>query len=529
VPELTVESGPDIGKRYSFASEVVVGRGDVADIRVDDGTVSRRHAVLRAEASAWQVEDLGSANGTQVNDTPISGRQTLRDGDIIALGQLRMRFRQEIAEPTVRAPTPVTPPPQEGPGGRLFQEMLSRVRLFCDIGELGAQRHNSPDELARKAMSVVLQGFPRLDRVALFVHVPVGDTLSLLAQATRDGRAFQPTSVAPIAREALQHQHGLLLLDRVDRNALTERLRMQELFGACAAMPLRYAGEPIGVLYLDSVKDADALRLADREHLVATAGLIAALIAPLREPKRDFDVERHDLTLARRIQQRFLPQSPPTLTGYQIVDSYAAARVIGGDHYDFVSLADGRHGLVIADVSGKALSGALYMARLGAVLKQAAARTRSAGELLEDVNRVLYNELEAGMFVTMLVAVLETRSGAIEIASAGHPAPLLRRPDGGIDRLEAPNGPPLGAMSDPRYESGRYSLNVGEYVLLFTDGLDEAHNADGGLFGLERVEQVLSQRADARAAIEGLRETLARFVGSEPQSDDLTMVVLQRV
>lgn len=527
--QLTVESGPLEGLMFTFDGEVVLGRGEHADVRLDDTTVSRRHATLRPDGDAWVVEDLGSANGTYVGEQLVDSPTRLAPGDPFRVGQLRLAFALVAsARPAAPEPASVTPLPEETPQGRLFQDLLSRVRLFVDLGELGAQRASSAEELARKCLQAILLGFPRVDRSALFVHVPVGDSLSLLAHATRDGRALQPTAIAPLAREAMRHQQGLLLLDEGERNRLTESLRMNPLYGAAAAFAARHSGEPFGVLYVDSLKDGGALRASDRESLLAAAALIATLVAPLREPRRDFQVQRNDLTLARRIQQRFLPQSPPTLTGYRIVDSYAAARVIGGDHYDFITLADGRQAIIIADVSGEALSGALYMARLGAVLKQAAQRARRAAELLDDVNRVLYAELEAGMFVTMCVFVLEPRSGAVELASAGHPAPLVRRRDGRVETFDAPPAPALGTMSDPSYQSARHQLGNGECALLYTGGLSEARDADGAPFGLDRVRGIVAEADGAELVVTKLREGLARFVASQPQSVDLTLVAVQR-
>jgi hypothetical protein len=526
VPELVVEAGPLAGRSYSFSDRVVLGRGELVDLKLDDVTVSRRHCEIRPIDGGWEIRDLDSANGTLLNDVRLAEPAALADDDRIGMGQLVLRV--SLAARADATPLPTTPLPAEGAGNRVFQDLLSRLRMFCDLGELGGLRF-SIDELSRRALGALLQGFPRLNRAALFVHVPVGDTLSLLAQLTRDGRGLQPTSIAPLAREAMGHDGGMLLIDEAERRQLTERLRMPPLYGACAVLPLCGNGETFGVLYADSEKDAAALRAADREHLLAAAGLIGCLLVPLREPPRDFEVERHDLTLARRIQQRFLPQAPPTLTGYTVVDSYSAARVIGGDHYDFVTLVDGRQALIVADVSGKALSGALYMARLGAVLKQAASRARNACELLDDVNRVLYAELEAGMFVTMLVLVLEPRSGIAEVASAGHPLPLVRHRDSRVDTLAAPSGAALGAMSDPGYQAARLTLAPGDLVLMYTDGLDQAHDAEQQRFGLERVRAQLERADGAATLVRQLREELARFVGSEPQTDDLTLVVLQRL
>jgi serine phosphatase RsbU (regulator of sigma subunit) len=528
MPELIVESGPLAGASFSFDCQVVIGRGELVDVRLDDVTVSRRHAEVRPVLGTWELVDLGSANGVLLNDERIAAPRALKDGDRVGVGQIVLRFGS--ARPAAATPTPVTPLPAVPAGGaaRVFQELLSKVRMFCDLGELGNQKLD-PAALARRALEATLRGWPQLDRGAVFLLAPVGPGLNLLAQAARDQRAMQPNAIAPLAQEALRHASGLLLTDERERHQLTERLRMAPLYGAAAAIPLRHGGEAIGALYLDSLKDASALRASDREALVAAANVLACLLAPSREPQRDLEVERNDLALARRIQQRFLPQAPPALGGYAIVDDYAAARVIGGDHYDFVALADGRQALVVADVSGKAVSGALYMARLGAVLRQAASRTRRATELLDDINATLYAELEAGMFVTMLVMVLEPRTGAVELASAGHPAPLVRRTTGAVAALPIEGGPPLGAMSDPSYLPTRHQLDPGDCVLLYTDGLDEAHAPDGSLFGLERVTAALAAADTAQETIAALREALAAFVGNEPQSDDLTLLAVQRL
>lgn len=528
MPELFVESGPLAGASFSFDCLVTIGRGDLADVRIDDVTISRRHAELRPELGAWLVADLGSANGVLLNDVRIDAPRRLANGDRIGIGQVVLRFGS--SRPPAATPTPATPlPAVPGDGAaRVFQELLSRVRLFCDLGELGGESLDAP-ALAARALAALLRALPRVDRALLFVVAPVGHGLNPLGAAFRDQRDADPAALAPLALESLRHTSGLLLVDARERKLLTDRLRMAPLYGAAAAIPLRHQGEALGALYLDSLKDEQALRASDREALVGAANLLACLLAPTREPDRDGETDRNDLALARRIQQRFLPQTPPALPGYAIVDDYAAARVIGGDHYDFLALADGRQALVVADVSGKAVSGALYMARLGAALRQAAGRTRRATELLDDLNRTLYAELEAGMFVTMLVLVIEPRSGALELAAAGHPAPLVRRTDATVAPLAVEGGPPLGAMSEPTYTASRHALEPGELLLLYTDGLDEAHSPAGELFGLDRVSAALAGAASAQDAIAALRGALAAFVGNEPQSDDLTLLAVQRL
>jgi sigma-B regulation protein RsbU (phosphoserine phosphatase) len=256
---------------------------------------------------------------------------------------------------------------------------------------------------------------------------------------------------------------------------------------------------------------------------------LAWLIAANQAQSPERAVETHDLALARRIQQRFLPQSPPKLPGYRLADSYAAARVIGGDYFDYFPYRDGRHGLVIADVSGKAVSGALYMARLSIQVRMFARTLGSPEELLTALNRKLAQELEPGMFVTMLAAAIEPDSGTLEFANAGHPAPLLRATDGTVTELGESGALPLGAMSDTTFPQFRATLARGSCVLFYTDGLDEAHDLHQNLFGRERVIATLgSNGGDAQGTLDALLAEVARFTNGQTQSDDLTMIALAR-
>ncbi|HVF35116.1 MAG TPA: PP2C family protein-serine/threonine phosphatase, partial [Candidatus Saccharimonadia bacterium] len=199
------------------------------------------------------------------------------------------------------------------------------------------------------------------------------------------------------------------------------------------------------------------------------------------------------------------------------------------DHFDYLELADGRWLVLVADVSGKAVSGALYMARLGPMLKQAAALAYDPADLLERINVLLYGELEAGMFVTMLAVALEPASARIEVASAGHPEPFKRGANGAVETLHVPRGPPLGAVPGATYAIGASVLEPGELLLLYTDGLDEAHDVRQAMFGAERIVATLARTPHAAAVIEELLAQLGAFVGDAAQSDDLTLVVLERL
>ena len=498
MPTLAVESGPLAPRRYSFARRAVLGRGELADVRVEHETISRRHCEIRPLDDGWELVDLGSANGTRLNGEPVAGSAALADGDLVELGMVALRF---VREDAVSAPPPVA-------GTGVFHETLARIALFCELGDLLSQA--SGEASLERALAAVRRAYPRVEHASLLVRATAGGRWSIAASA---GPAIELETLAERAREGANHERGHAA---------------REGDGLWALLPARYAGELVGALHLASLADGDALRVSDRDALCAVATFLAPLLAPARAPTRDSASDDRDLALARRIQQRFLPQAPPRVPGYAIVDNYTAARIVGGDHFEYLALGDGRTAIVVADVSGKAVSGALYMARLGPLLRQAAAVARDPATLLAAVDTLLSPELEAGMFVTMVVVALDPGSNRIEAASAGHPAPFRRHPHGLVEALEVPRGPPLGAMAGASWSNVEATLAPGDLVLLYTDGLDEAHDARQSLFGVERIVAVLGEAPGAAHAIEALVTALGAFVGDAAQSDDLTLVVLER-
>jgi serine phosphatase RsbU (regulator of sigma subunit) len=326
----------------------------------------------------------------------------------------------------------------------------------------------------------------------------------------------------------VRQENGMAVVDAATRDALAKRLQVAGLPAALLGVPLRIGSEVLGALYLDSADHAQAWRAADQELFLGVAGQLAWLIATQRGRSSERAIESHDLALARRIQQRFLPQSAPAIGGYQIAESYSAARVIGGDYFDFFNYRDGRAGIVIADVSGKSVSGALYMARLSVQVRALARHMSGPNELLAGLNRKLYQELEPGMFVTMLAAALEPEAGTLEFSCAGHPPPLVRAADGRVSELAAPGALPLGAMNDVQFAQHSVTLAPGSCVLLYTDGLDEAHNEKQELFGKERVMEALRRGGNAQDVLDSMLVDLARFTAGEAQSDDLTLIAMSR-
>jgi PAS domain S-box-containing protein len=263
-------------------------------------------------------------------------------------------------------------------------------------------------------------------------------------------------------------------------------------------------------------------RVAERTEQLRSA------MAKQQEEARERQRIEQELQVARLIQQTLLPKSLPGLPGYDVAAYYQPAREVGGDFYDFLELEDSRLGLVVGDVSGKGVPAALVMAITRTML-HAAYRLGSPepGEILEQVNNILYPDIPPNMFVTCLAAILDSRSGRLQYANAGHDLPYLRHADG-VSELRA-TGMPLGLMPNMSYEQKEIALKPGESVLLYSDGLVEAHNPRREMFGFPRMQRFVGAHPGGATLIDCLLAELERFTGEDwEQEDDIALLTLQR-
>jgi serine phosphatase RsbU (regulator of sigma subunit) len=250
----------------------------------------------------------------------------------------------------------------------------------------------------------------------------------------------------------------------------------------------------------------------------------------LDEEMRERERVERELLVARRIQQASLPKEVPTLEGWQIAPFYQPAREVGGDFYDFHLLSEGRVGLVVGDATGKDVPAALVMSTTCGMLQLAAQAldSSSPSEVLARVNETLLARIPSNMFVTCFYAVLDPGSGSLSYANAGHDLPYLQR-RGEAKELRA-RGMPLGLMPGMGYEEMEIVLDSGEAALFYSDGLVEAHDPKGEMFGFPRLQALIAEHGEEERPLEDfLMEELYSFVeeGWE-QEDDITLLTLKR-
>lgn len=305
--------------------------------------------------------------------------------------------------------------------------------------------------------------------------------------------------------------------------------------GVDLVVPLVSRDELVGVIELGSRLGGRAYTGLDHSFLRRLAESVAPVLryAQIVDQQARAQVVRkrmeHELDVARSIQMNLLPRTLPDLEGWEVAACYRPAREVGGDLYDFIPLPEGRWGIVVADVTDKGVPAAMVMATCRSVLRSVATSRDAVGpgSVLERVNELLLPDIPDNMFVTCFYAVIDLATSVFSYANAGHDLPVVWSDE--VRRVRA-RGMPLGVMAGSKYEEGEIVIGGDESLLFYTDGLVEAHNDRGEMFGRPRLEGWLAGRVGGARLIEDLLAKLDVFrpVGAEPE-DDLTLVSLRRL
>ena len=281
-----------------------------------------------------------------------------------------------------------------------------------------------------------------------------------------------------------------------------------------------------------------ATKPIDMEDLSLTIEKAVEEVNYIKQTQREhlqLESIQSDLAVAGEIQKAILPcRFPPfpEITDLDIYASMTPAKEIGGDFYDFFRLDEDRIGLVIADVSGKGVPAALFMAVSNTLLRSIALTKDNSRECIEELNRLICRVNVNSMFVTVFYGILNHRTGALDYTNGGHnPAYVLRGKNGELERLGHFPNLVIGGFEDFSYKSESAQLDPGDSLFLYTDGITEAFDAKDEAFGDERLEDSLEElyHDDAKTIIEGVYADLGEFIGDRTQSDDITMLVVKRL
>lgn len=310
-----------------------------------------------------------------------------------------------------------------------------------------------------------------------------------------------------------------------------------EAFLSAGIVPLIADGRSIGALVAD-MRRPRKLQDDEMRFLQLMANQAALAIEKARLHREEIQRQRleEELAVARQIQLSILPDAAPMVPGWAIATRYEAARQVGGDFYDFFwaprPQEGGKHfGMVIADVAGKGVPAALFMAMSRTTIRNAAISDRSPAAALERANRLLLEDSQTDLFLTAFYALLDTETGVLGYCNAGHNPPLWYRVQEQTFSVLGGDGIALGVLPEITLPGHRLTIEVGDLLVLYTDGVTEAVNLEMEEFGEERLRAVIAAhgQGDVQEIVETVAQAVEEFAGDMPRWDDFTLVVARRV
>ncbi|MDQ6802424.1 MAG: SpoIIE family protein phosphatase [Acidobacteriota bacterium] len=514
---------------------VSIGRASDCTIPIKDRYLSRKHAEIVPTNGAWSLRDCGSANGTFLNGTRVQIDQPLHSGDRIRLGDTEILF--ESAEHNTDRILAIA-------------DTASNTTIAIPIGEIDQRKYDTGDPAKLKTLSQLaaelLEDQP-LDQ--LFGYIT--ERVLLHTKASRaaigllrpDGLSFlnvevrrqdpNDTSELRISRtilnDVVKEKKALAFVDvTVDEKLKRAQSIIMQGIRSILCAPIVIGGSVVGVLYVDYLVSRQISE--DDVRLIGQIARFAAIkleTTRLREDAIQKRIMDEELKTASVIQRRLLPPAPTGVTGYTFAGMNRPCRTVSGDYYDFVVRPDGRVYFVIADVSGKGVTAGLLMAGLQASFRIFAKNDPPPATLMMQLNVALKDSLPQSKFVTLFLGRLETQSGLVEYANAGHCPPLwIKRNSvqelGDTDLV-------LGIMTRAVYAGRRLQLAPGDSLVIFTDGLSEAVNPEGeDLASIELQKKLAALHGrSADELTKAIEETISE-VSDTQLSDDVTLVVVSR-
>jgi phosphoserine phosphatase RsbU/P len=518
-----------------------LGRQGDNDLVLLDTRISRHHARVIKENEDYLLEDAGSRHGTLLNGVPISTARKLKSGDQIGLGvsdaygltfgvdeAVLPSLLEKLEKVAVQGPAP----------------QLHHLGLLLQMAQM-MMRAPALEEVLTTLLDSAIQ-LTNAERGLLFLKEAEGELELRLARGK--GGVYLNSEAGDFSRAVINRvvasgQEQIILEEEASGRSAAETGIIRTGLRGIVAVPLQKlhmadaagetfvgrAPELLGLLYLDIRSQAAAVTGLDRQVLqtLAVEGSTVIENARLFRLARNQERIQHEMFLARNIQKGLLPRDLPQSDFFQVLSITTPTEAVGGDYYDVLELPDGRFGFALADVSGKGLPAALMAASLQGAFGAVAAGAPPLNELFYRINDYLCGHTPLEMFATLLYGVLD-RQGGFEFVNAGHIPPLIIRASGGVDRVDSSNFP-VGLFPHVQFSVDSAQIYPGDLIVTTSDGVTEARDPLGGLFGDARLLALLhtcsGQTVDevARRILASIRE----FVGAAPQSDDITVTIVR--
>jgi serine phosphatase RsbU (regulator of sigma subunit) len=564
LPYLTITAADGRTFQRPLDKDVItVGRSSKNDVNLSfDLSLSRFHAEIVRDGDRFVVRDVGSRNGTSVNGMPVVQPVPLRIGDKITLGETTITFGEERPPQVVLDDAPVSKdtttfsiplddiitrsrpgPSRSGTEPALVKDLGATLapvaagaegRTLALLNRAGMEliTHREGEEILNVIMDLVFEAIPAERGFLMLLE---GEGKEMVSKTVRDLTRSSGGAISlsrSIANMVIRNRQSILTQDA----QADERFRMREsvvLQGIRSAMcvPLWNNKEVIGLIYVDTVNQGVAFRPEDLKLLTLLANIAAVKIENARLVEESIKKEaiEKELEQAADIQKRLLPGDPPDVPGYEFRGHTEACRAVGGDYFDFVRRGEAKVGIAIGDVSGKGMAAALLMANVQAVFRTLADVEADPAGLTAALNRHLIRSANPNKFVSFFFGELEAAGGLLRYVNAGHNPPYLIRAGGEVESLAA-SGIVLGVFPEAAFAEQRVSIRPGDVLALFSDGVTEAQNPEGEMWGEDRLVEILKEKRALPAAEidEAIHESLRRFSTGAPQYDDATLVILKR-
>jgi sigma-B regulation protein RsbU (phosphoserine phosphatase) len=517
-----------------------IGRQTGNELTLRDSRISRQQAQIIQEGGKYVLEDLGSRHGTLVNGQKVN-KHELRANDTIEFGvpdSYQVIYQGEdtgLEELLHRVETSAS---RQSPSPELYH-----LGVLLEVARV---LHTSMS--VEDVLSSVLDAAIQVTHTERGVLMLVNQAGELEPTVARDSRrtTLRPSDLEislSVLKQVARSRRELIVTDTQDDAQLGQQASVVRLsLHTVVAIPLEKfpmmgsldttmfdkPAELLGVLYLDSHSPSSAFSELDREVLRSLALEAATVIenAKLFAAARSKERMDHELKIASGIQQQLLPKKSPVTREFALCGLNIACESIGGDFFDYLELPGGRCGVVVSDISGKGITAALLAAMVQGVFTTTAGTDISLGTMANRVNKFLCERFGDERYATLFYGVFEP-GGQVEYINAGHVPPLVKRARGGIVPLESENFP-LGMFDFAEYRSDRSSLEAGDFVVLCSDGITEARNMAGDLFGETRLSEAVesSTGSTAEELSQHIQARVREFTGGAPQADDMTLVVL---
>ena len=550
--------------------KLTIGRSSRNDICISDPFASRLHAEIRRENELVMLVDNGSANGTFVNGQRVTGSLRLNVGDIVRIGETEIEYTsgeqdmlsgatvyltglagQSLPADTITSPIPA----------RSTTDLISSIRSGSMSGESrsssAARAAMKPEAPSRDLLSIVSQvGIALLPRTSLedtlkmtidlvFQAIPAergflflkenGELTCKIARGVNEAAlptASQVQLSRSITNKVLSEGASVLTSDAMhDPRFQAQHSVVLSQIRSVMAVPLASGEEIFGMVYVDNPFNN---RFQEEDLKVLTTIASVASIKIENDRLLDERLEKRrmeeELKVASEIQMRLQPFSPPKLNGWDMTGVSFPCREIGGDYYDFIHRKRDSHLIVaVGDVSGKGTGAALLMSSLHAAVRAQSQTRASISEIMGEINQYIFENSPSNKFLTLFYGGLDPQTGTLTYSNGGHNAPIFVRNSGEVERLDT-GGLPIGMMQGVVYQEASVAFEVGDVLVIYSDGITESINEREEEFEEERLIEVVKNNLGRSAS--GIRdridEALSRFVGTTPPIDDMTLMIIKR-